>query len=79
MTDERNQMLRSDKKAQLLVRYVTITTPTTATVQSQSEDKIYHVNIEEGVCECPDSKFRGNYCKHQQAVDLKLLLRKDTI
>lgn len=76
MTGERNPVLRSDSKAELLKKYVTITTETTATVQSQSDDKIYHIDLVEQTCECPDFKFRGNYCKHLQAVDLVLLDRK---
>ena len=72
-TTLRNPMLQSSTKAQLLVPYVTITVPgESATVQSQSEDKIYHVNIKENTCECPEFKYRGNHCKHLQAVDLKI-------
>ena len=74
MSSTRNPMLPSSSKAQLLVPYVTITIPgESATVQSQSEDKIYHINIIENTCECPEFTYKGNHCKHLQAVDLKIL------
>lgn len=66
-----SQDMEKDLKAQLLAMTVVLTSETTATVQSQSDDKIYHINGD--VCECPDHKFRGNYCKHLKARDLKRL------
>jgi len=60
-------------KAQLLMKSVVITTPTTAMVQSLSGDKMYVVDMAEGSCECPDSKFRNRYCIHCLAADLKVL------
>lgn len=73
MTGERNSAISREDNALLLSKYVTITIPKeTATVQSQSNDKIYHINIKEQTCECPDYIYRGTYCKHLQAVDLKI-------
>ena len=73
MTGERNAALSREDNASLLTKYVTITIPgETATVQSQSDDKIYHINIKEQTCECRDFKYRGTYCKHLQAVDRKI-------
>ncbi len=68
------QDIEKDLKAQLLKMTVTLTSETTAIVQSQASDKIYHINGDE--CECPDHKFRGNYCKHLKARDLKQLEEK---
>ncbi len=68
------QDIEKDLKAQLLKMTVTLTSETTAIVQSQASDKIYHINEDE--CECPDHKFRGNYCKHLKARDLKQLEEK---
>ena len=64
-------MLRSSTKAELLKKYVTLGPRNTATVQSQSSDRIYHINGDD--CECPDNQERKNYCKHLQARDLKQL------
>ncbi len=76
-TDERNTALSREDNASLLTKYVTITIPgESATIQSQSNDKIYHINIKEQTCECPDYKYRNSYCKHLQAVDLKILDEK---
>ncbi len=69
MAGERNQMMRSSPKAELLKKYVTLGPDNTAMVQSQSNDTIYHINGDD--CECPDNQHRGNYCKHLQARDLK--------
>ena len=33
--------------------------------------KIYHVNLRESTCECPDFLFRGVKCKHIRAVEAK--------
>ena len=72
-TGERNTAISREDNASLLTKYVTITIPgETAIVQSQSSDKIYHINIKEQTCECPDYTFRNTYCKHLQAVDLKV-------
>ena len=72
MTGDRNPAISREDNA-LLSKYVTITIPKeTATVQSQNSDKIYHINIKEQTCECPDYTFRNTYCKHLQAVDLKI-------
>ena len=66
-------MLSSSEKAKELLQFVTITVKgESATVQSQSEDKIYHINIKENTCECPEFTYRANHCKHLQAVDLKI-------
>jgi len=73
MTGERNPAIQREDNGLLLSKYVTITIPNeTATVNSQSSDKIYHINIKEQTCECPDFTFRNTYCKHLQAVDLKI-------
>ncbi len=72
-----SQDIEKDLKAKLLSMTVTLTSETTATVQSQSDDKIYHINGDE--CECPDHKFRGNYCKHLKARDLKQLEEQNSI
>lgn len=72
-TSERNPISSRKDNALLLSKYVTITIPhETATVNSQSNDKIYHINIKEQTCECPDYIYRGTYCKHLQAVDFKI-------
>ncbi len=61
--------IEKDFKAGLI--QITKTTESTWTAQSQSSDKIYHINGD--VCECPDCKFKGNYCKHLRARDLEEL------
>lgn len=71
-----SQDMEKDLKAKMLEMTVTITSKSTATVQSQSSDKIYHINGDE--CECPDYQFRGNYCKHLKARDLKVLSDEST-
>lgn len=77
MTGERNQSISRKDNALLLSKYVTITIPNqSATVQSQSNDKIYHINMAEQTCECPDFTYRNTYCKHLQAVDLYLETKK---
>ena len=63
--------IQRDLKAELLQLTVVKTSLSTWTVQSQSSDKIYHINGD--VCECPDCKYRNNYCKHLRARDLKEL------
>jgi hypothetical protein len=75
--DARNPALKREADAGLLAATVTITVPgESATVQSQSQDKIYHVNIKEQTCECPDFEHRGTYCKHLQAVDQHIMLQE---
>jgi len=37
-----------------------------------AEDKQYHVNYVDEVCECPDHQFRQVKCKHIWACQLKL-------
>jgi len=74
MMDARNEAMKRENDAKLLAHHVTVTVPgQTAAVQSQSNDKIYHVNIKEQTCECPDFVHRGTYCKHLQAVDFHML------
>ena len=74
---ERNPAIKRELDAHLLQNTVTITVPgETATVQSQSQDKIYHINIKEQTCECPDFIHRGTYCKHLQAVDQHIMLKE---
>ena len=58
--------IEKDFKAGLI--HITKTTATSWTAQSQSSDKIYHINGDE--CECPDCKIRNNYCKHLRGRDL---------
>ncbi len=70
------QDIERDHKAQLLAQGVTLTSETTATVQSNTSDKIYHINGDE--CECPDHKFRGSYCIHLKARDIKQLEENGT-
>ncbi|MBA4719161.1 MAG: hypothetical protein HRO68_08750 [Nitrosopumilus sp.] len=75
MTGERNPAISREDNALLLSKYVTITTNETATVQSQNSDKIYHINIKEQTCECPDYICRGTY-----SVDGKVTqIRSETI
>src|SRR5213079_3075383 len=49
-----------------------------ARVTSQHDgEKRYDVKIEDGKatsCTCPDRQFRSAYCKHMEAVDLRLSL-----
>jgi len=72
--NSRNPADKRENDGHLLAKYVTITVEgETATVQSQTNDKIYHINIKEMTCECPDFVHRGTYCKHLQAVDFKVL------
>jgi len=68
MSETISHKMQKELKAQLLVKCVTKTSDTTWTVQSQSSDKIYHINGDE--CECPDNSKMGNNCKHLQARDL---------
>ncbi len=50
------------------------TTPETFFVQSGTDERVgYTVNIKEGICECPQNKYRGAYCKHQEIVDEHLI------
>ena len=63
--------IQRDLKAELLQLTVVKTSVSTWTVQSQSSDKIYHINGD--VCECPDCKYRNNYCKHLRARDLYVM------
>ena len=71
MSESISHKMQKELKAQLLVKCVTKTTDTTWIVQSQSSDKIYHINGDE--CECPDNQKAGNYCKHLMARDYHTL------
>ena len=35
------------------------------------EEAVYHVDAEEGTCDCPDHAYRGERCKHIRAVELR--------
>lgn len=38
-------------------------------VESETTDgKYYKVNMEDGKCECADSQYRGQVCKHAYAI-----------
>lgn len=78
MQANRNPTLSREDKAQLLTKYVVITVENeTAMVPSFSDQSLmYHVNIKEENCECPDNKYRGITCMHMLAVDYKILANK---
>lgn len=72
---ERNPTLSREDKARLLVKHVVITVKGKSAMCPSFTDpsKMYHINIEEGNCECPDNTHRGINCMHMQAVDFKEL------
>ena len=35
-----------------------------------SDGAVYHVDADEGTCDCPDHLYRGERCKHIRAVEL---------
>jgi len=59
------------EKAFKLVNLVVFTTPIRAIVPSSIPNKIYHVDLRESTCECPDYQFRGIKCKHIRAAEIK--------
>ena len=68
MSETISNKMQKELKAQLLVSGITKTSESTWISQSQSSDKIYHINGDQ--CECPDCDKAGNYCKHLMARDL---------
>ncbi len=67
----RNPTDKSWDKAHELAKLVVFTTDETATVPSQSDERIlYTVNFKEETCECPQNFHRHVYCKHLEAVDI---------
>lgn len=36
----------------------------------EGEEGVYHVDAEEGTCDCPDHLYRGRRCKHIRAVEM---------
>jgi hypothetical protein len=37
-------------------------------VESETTDDKFYKVTEDGVCECPDSQYRGQVCKHTSAI-----------
>lgn len=74
----RNAALSREDNAKLLSKHVVITVPNeTAMCPSLTDpSKMYHVNIKEGSCDCPDNQYRGVNCMHMQAVDFHVLEKK---
>jgi len=46
--------------------------PTVFMVPSQSNGTNYKVDVKAVTCECPDYRFRHSFCKHLQAVSMKV-------
>jgi len=78
MMDARNPTLSREDKAKLLEKHVVITVKNETAMCPSFTDpsKMYHVNIKEGNCDCPDNKYRQVNCMHMQAVDFRVLSDK---
>lgn len=58
-------------KAFDLAEQVVFTTPIRAIVPSSHPEIVYHVDLRESTCECPDFTFRAVKCKHIRAAEIK--------
>lgn len=59
------------EKAFELADKVVFTTPIRAIVPSSRPEIVYHVDLRESTCECPDFLFRAVKCKHIRAAEFK--------
>ena len=46
---------------------------------STTVDFVYHVDLSEGTCTCPDSEFRRATCLHQVAASIKESKRRSRV